>query len=139
MGQLVPMLAVQFGMAAIENREEKQIADETREQLKAKANEDAALAQRKAIRERRRGERIMSRARAIAAASGGGTDNLTVERIEGGLQDDTDFNVLSALYEGETREDSNQLAARLLKRRTRASNRNRLITAGAQTLYDKYS
>ena len=81
----------------------------------------------------------MSRARAIAAASGGGTDNLTVERIEGGLQDDTDFNVLSALYEGESREDSNQLAARLLKRRTRTSNRNRLITAGAQTLYDKYS
>ena len=43
MGQLVPMLAVQLGMAAIENREEKQVADETREQLEAKANEEAAL------------------------------------------------------------------------------------------------
>jgi hypothetical protein len=62
------------------------------------AGQERARSQQAAILQRRRGELVQSRSRAFEAASGALDEG---GFTEGGLIADTDYNVLSALYQGE--------------------------------------
>lgn len=114
-------------------------------QLEAKANEERAVSQRRAIQARRIAERAKGRARAIAAASGGGVDDPTVQNILGELEDQGTFNVLSELYSGEASGQGLEFAAaerrsagKAYRRRARLAAVGNLLEGGT-TLYDRYS
>lgn len=67
---------------------------------KQKANEDAALAERKQITELRKTDLTLSRARALGAASGTDASSPTQVDIEQDIGQQGTYNALSSLYEG---------------------------------------
>lgn len=70
---------------------------------KQKANEDAAIGQRKAISESRKADLVLSRARALGAAGGTDAASPTQLDIEGDIAQQGGYNALSALYDGMAR------------------------------------
>lgn len=66
------------------------------------ATEQRAASQRDAIDQRRQGVLVASRARALAAASGGGVSDPTVTNILAGIDSEAEYRVLTALYRGES-------------------------------------
>lgn len=85
--------AVQQGKAAQAN------AEYTAGQLEASGKAERAKAQREAINERRKKDHVMSRARAVSAASGGGLDL----ELLGDLEEEGTYRSLVALWDGEER------------------------------------
>lgn len=71
-------------------------------QLAAKGKEAFAIGQRGAIAEKDAADKAISRAVAVAAASGGGANDPTVQGIIGNLASEGNTNALSALYEGQS-------------------------------------
>lgn len=67
------------------------------------AGQERATAQRAAIEQRRQGRFLASRALAVAAASGAGAGDPTVENILGGIGAEGEFRALSELFIGEER------------------------------------
>lgn len=82
--------------------EQQQYANFQATQLRAKANDTQASAQRQAIDQRKQAQLAISRATALAAASGGGAADPTVTNILGNLAGEGEYNALSTLYEGDT-------------------------------------
>src|SRR5688572_9410372 len=78
-------------------RDARRVANWEAEQLRQRAGQERAAAQREAIERRRQGELAVSRARALAGASGAAA----FEDIFAGLEAGAEYNVQSALYEGE--------------------------------------
>lgn len=68
-------------------------------QLEARATAERAAAQRDAEKERRQKELVLSRARAVGAASGGGIDI----NLMGKIEEEGERNALLAMWEGEER------------------------------------
>lgn len=67
------------------------------------AGQERATAQRAAIEQRRQGRFLASRSLAVAAASGAGAGDPTVENILGGIGAEGEFRALSELFIGEER------------------------------------
>lgn len=67
---------------------------------KQKANEEAALAERKQITDLRKTDLVLSRARAVGAASGTDAASPTQVNIEQDIAQQGQYNALSSLYEG---------------------------------------
>lgn len=67
---------------------------------KQNATQIEATSQRQAIEERRKASFAVSRARAVAAASGGGATDPTVLNVEAGIAGQGEYNALSRLYTG---------------------------------------
>lgn len=80
----------------------KQSADFENAQLEARGKEDFAIGQRAALAEQDTATQAISRAVAVAAASGGSATDPTVLKIIGDLASEGNTNALSALYEGES-------------------------------------
>ena len=103
-----------------------------------------AEAQREAIYERKRSQHLQSRARAVAAASGGSVSDPTVQNILGDIEDEGEFRALSALYSGDSDEALARLAAGSTRREGRAARRGAYLNAGSTILggasdfYSKY-
>lgn len=72
-------------------------------QMETIAGQERAASQRQSIEKRREATVAQSKARAIAAASGGGALDPSVVKIMGDLEGEGEFNALSSLYEGEER------------------------------------
>lgn len=70
-------------------------------QMERNAGQERAASQREAIEERRRGRLAVSRARAVAGASGAGVSDPTVTNILADLASQGETNALTALWEGE--------------------------------------
>lgn len=70
-------------------------------QYNQRAGQELASSQRQAIEERRKADLAISRARAIAAGSGGSATDPTVMKIYNDLASEGEYNALSALYEGD--------------------------------------
>lgn len=81
-------------------------------QLQKRAGQTRATAQRAAIEERRDAKYLMSRARALAAASGGGVSDPSVVNILGDIEAEGEYNALARMYEGETAAQSDQAMAK---------------------------
>lgn len=69
-------------------------------QLKAQGKTEFAASQRVAEAERRKKDRVISRARAVGAASGGGQDL----NLIGDLEEEGEYNALTAEWEGKERQ-----------------------------------
>ncbi len=102
-------------------------------QLEAKANEERAASQRVAEEKRRKANQAMSRANALAAASGGGATDPTVVNIMAGIAEEGEWGAQTAQYMGEERARTSEMAATS----TRMSGRNALtagFTGGSATI-----
>lgn len=91
----------QAAAAESEGKAQKAMAEYQARQLRYKAGQERASSQKQAINERRRARLAGSRARAVAAASGGGASDPTVMDILATLRGEGEYNAQSALYEGE--------------------------------------
>ena len=125
--------------------------DREADQLDANAKNAVAVAQRKMLEERRRGDLIASKALAIAAAGGGATDKSVVNIISD-LKGEGSYRATLALYEGEdkarllrnqaslTRFEGEQ-AFEAGKAKKRAANLKAFTEAaiGAASMYAKYN
>jgi hypothetical protein len=78
------------------------LAERRADAMEMRAGEERATAQRSAMEQRRQGRLLESRARALAAASGGGATDPTVTNILGDIEYEADYRALTASYEGET-------------------------------------
>ena len=105
----------QAEQAELQGQQEQVYANWQAAQLKQKANAERASGQRAAIEERKKGDLTMSRARAVAAASGAGAGDPTVMNILGNLASDTEYNALSRLYEGDSSAQSLETQANALQ------------------------
>lgn len=85
--------AIQQGNAA------SATANYTAAQLDASAKTERATSQREAINQRMQKDVVMSRARAVGAASGGGLDL----DLMGDIEEEGEYRALTALWEGEER------------------------------------
>lgn len=103
-----------------------------------------ATSQRQAAEERRQGQLAISRAQALAAASGGGATDPTVLDITGDIAAQSEYNALSALYEGNTAASTLEYQARIKKMQASQAKTAGYIGAfskilsGGASLYDKY-
>lgn len=73
----------------------------TAQQERIAGDQAMGAASRDAYFKRREGNLVASRAQAVAAASGGGAADPSVLDVMGGIEGQTEYNVLSALYEGQ--------------------------------------
>lgn len=87
--------------AKAEGKAQEAMAEWHASQLRYKAGQERASSQKAAENERRRGRLAQSRAKAVAAASGGGATAPTVMDILARLRGQGEYNAQSALYEGE--------------------------------------
>lgn len=113
-------------------------------ELREDANARQAEAQRVAIQRRRQGVFAASRARAVAAASGGGVSDTSADLLIGRIETQSDLNVLNALYEGDTTARGLRDGARRAEREGRAAARAGKYKgfanaiSGASSFADKY-
>lgn len=140
--------------AKYEGKSQQQVANWQAKQLEQRAGQERAVSQRQSVEERRKAKLAQSRAMAVAAASGGGTDG-SVASIMSRLQADGEFNAATAHYEGEeaargleTQADATRLeggmarsagdyAARAYKRSSYISAAGTALSAGS-SFYTKY-
>lgn len=108
------------------------------------AGQQQAASQRTAYDQQRRGELAVSRARAVAAASGGGATDSTVTDIVGRIAGEAAYRSQLALYEGNDAARQLQERADMLRyggRRAQVAGITRAfstVLSGAKTLSDKY-
>lgn len=111
----------------------------------AQAKSARATSQRQANEERRQGDLAISRAQAVAAAGGGGATDPTVLNIVGDIAGQSEYNALSALYEGTTAADTLEYQAKIKAMQARDAKIAGYIGAGSKllsggaSLYDRYS
>jgi hypothetical protein len=108
------------------------------------ANAEQAESQREAAVERRKAQNMMSRARALAAASGGGVSNPTISAVLTDIETQGEVNALNALYSGNVAAEGYRSGAGAARRESRASrdagtlNAASTILGGATSWYSKY-
>jgi hypothetical protein len=113
-------------------------------ELREDANARQAESQREAIVRRRQGNFAASRARAVAAASGGGVSGTTAETLIERIDTQTDLNVMNALFEGSTVARGLRRGANVSEREGRSASRASYLEAagtaleGSTNFYDKY-
>ena len=82
---------------------QQRAAEHQAAQGRQQAGQERASSQRAAIEQRRQGRVLSSRALALAAASGAGAGDPTVENILGGIGAEGEFRALNELFIGEER------------------------------------
>lgn len=94
--------ARQAGSAAMDNARRQAAADEfVAAQYTQQAGQEVAVAQRRAIEERRQSQLLQSRALAVAAASGAGASDPTIVHLISQISGDGAYRAAVALYDGE--------------------------------------
>lgn len=116
----------------------KSQADFQASQLEANAKASKAKGTRDAEEERRRGDIILSNARAAMAGSGGVTTDAGAIETLAGIQNETDYNSLATLYEGDERATSLRTAASAKKYEGKIA-RTRGITGSIGSMLQRYS
>lgn len=95
---------IQQGQAAdAMGKANQQSAEFSAKQMEINAGQERASAQRKMLEEGRKKNMALSRAQAVAAASGGGTLDPSIVDIMGDLEAEGEYNKRAALFEGEQR------------------------------------
>ena len=102
--------------AAIKQGEaQQQAAKYQAKQEQAAAGQAAAIAEREAAVKQQKGDVLQSRLRAVAAASGAGATDPTVLDLSSQLDANTEYDVASSLYEGQSRSLAFQNQARMTR------------------------
>lgn len=107
-------------------------------QMEANAKASRANASRNAEQERRRGDILLSNARAAMASNGGVTTDAGAESTLAGIEEAVDYNSLATLYEGENQAIAQETAAQG-KRYAGRMARKRGYTGGLSTIMNKYN
>lgn len=108
------------------------------------ANAEAAEGQRAAMVERKKARNLMSRARAVAAASGGGVSDPTVVNQLTDIETQGELNALNAMYSGSTAARGYRRGAAFARNEADASQTAGYLGAastaldGANDWYSKY-
>lgn len=110
-------------------------ADFEAKQLKQKGEAEFAIGQREAMEKRREKRLTLSRARAVAAASGAGVDDPTATEIMAGIEQQGEFNAMSAMYRGQLAQSNLLGQARARKTEGRQAQQAGLLNAFGQTIY----
>lgn len=112
--------------------------------MRMRANEEAGVSQRRALKAKKDTERAVSRARAVAAASGAGADDPTVNDIIDDLETEGELAALNELYTGRVREQNMKTNARLTRSEGAKLQRKSVLDAAGglmadvSTLYSRY-
>lgn len=130
---------------------ERRAAEFQARQLEQNAGQSVAASQRSAEEERRKARLVTSRALAVAAASGGGASDVTVQNVIANLDAEGAYRAMVALYEGEdkarqlnmaasAKRYDGELAAKAGKQRQAAYSVAALgsMATGGASLYMKY-
>jgi hypothetical protein len=96
------------------------------------AAEERAASQREAITKRTDAERVMSRQRALASASGAGVVNPSILDIYGETAQQGEYNAQTALYGGENRARGQLSQANANRFKAKAAYKGSLLEAGGQ-------
>lgn len=113
-------------------------------QMEVNAGQERAVSQRQAIEERRQGRLASSRALAVAAASGAGTDDPTIVNAIADLDGESEYRALTALYEGNQRGDDLERQAKSRRREAKSVKTQSYFKAAGSilgagsTLFDRY-
>lgn len=108
------------------------------------ANAAQAESQREAIIERKKASNLMSRARAVAGASGAGSSDPSVVNQLTGIDTQGEVNALNALYSGDTEANSLRAGAVASRNEAKAAQTSGYIGAastalsGSSSWYAKY-
>lgn len=109
-------------------------------QLEQRATAERAAAQQESLKDRREKDLVLSRARAVGAASGGGIDI----NLMGKIEEEGERNALTALWEGEERARGAENQAAATRASGKRAKRAGFIGAGStiltntSTLLEKY-
>ena len=126
------------------NSEAKELRREAA-QLEVQAGQERATSQRQSIEERRQARLASSRALAIAAASGGGSDDPSVVNAIANIEGEGEYRALTALYEGNVQADDTVRQAQARRREAKNVKRASLFKAvgsilgAGSTLADRYA
>lgn len=106
MAWVAPVVAIAGSLLSAKGQQDagaasQQSAEFTALQEDQAASNARASAQRSAEEQRRQGLLAQSRATALAAASGGGANDVTVSNIKGAIAGEAEYRALNALYKGE--------------------------------------
>jgi hypothetical protein len=129
--------AVNQQNAGIQN---KMNADFEAGQMDKQANNELAISQREAEQARRESRYLQSRAQSIAAASGAGATDPTVVNLIGDLEQEGEYNAMTALYNGQERANTLRTGGSITRRQGKAyrnaGNTNALSTviSGASSM-----
>jgi len=114
-------------------------------QLEQNAGQARATSQRQAIQEQRQAGLAQSRGQAVAASSGAGASDPTVETIQDNIAGQGEYNSLAQLYSGEERArglETDAADARLQGKQAQTSSYfkagSTILSAGS-SLYSKYA
>jgi hypothetical protein len=103
-------------------------------QLDAQAGRERATSQRQAMEERRQARLASSRGLALAAASGGGTDDPSVVNALASIEGEGEYRAMSALYSGEESAKGMEDEADARRRGAKSTKAGGLIKAGSTIL-----
>jgi hypothetical protein len=108
------------------------------------ANAEQAESQRASVIERRKARNLMSRARAVAAASGGGASDPTVVNQLTNIETQGELNALNTMYSGNTAARGFRQGAAIARNEATAEQTSGYLRGastalgGASSWYDKY-
>ena len=132
------------GLAVQQGKNQRDLAEYQAQQREKEANAAQAEAQREAIIEKRKAKNLMSRARAVAGASGAGSSDPTVTNLLANIETQGELNALNALYSGNTAASGYRTGAAMARREGRASrtagymNAASTALSGGTSWYEKY-
>jgi hypothetical protein len=136
--------AVQAASTIAQGNAQKTAMNYQAAQLDQQAGQTRATSQRQAIEQQRTGAYALSRAQAVSAASGADPNSPTTENIEGNLAGESEYNQLTALFNGEERARGQEQQSQTdvyqgsLDKRASLYKAAGTIAQGGETLYSKY-
>lgn len=136
--------ALTAGLAYQQAQGQQEQLNAVAEQRDEDANAAAAESQRAAIVQRKRAQQLMSRARAVAGASGAGVSDPTVSNILTDIETQGEMNALNAMFEGRTAARGYRQGATMARNEARAAGTAGYFGAastalkGGSSWYEKY-
>lgn len=127
--------ALSAGGAVLGGIQANAAAKEQAKSMEKKGDAEYAIAQRKMLEGKRQANLLVSRQRAVAAASGGGVSDPTVESIMGKTEARGGYNALMDMYNGATMRDDLYQTAAATRTEGRGALVGSFINAGS-TIFD---
>ena len=141
----VASAVIGVGSTLMAGKQQNDLAKFEALQMDQAADAERAVSQRQAQEERKRSKYLQSRATSLAAASGAGASDPTIENIVAGLDSEGEYRALTALYNGEQQAQGLELGSKVRRiegKNARQSGRyragNTLMSSGS-SLYDRYA
>lgn len=139
-GSALPAIAgvASAGGAIYSGAQQSAAADAEAKRMKAEGDDQFATGQRRAMGARRQKDLVASRAKAVAAASGGGADGGSVDAIMEGIEQQGEYNAMVEFFEGSSARNKAYAGAASRKQ----SGRNAMTAGfirGGTSFYDTYS